>query len=63
VGLVSERDIVHAIGNHGASALDDNVSHHMWTAPACKSFESASAHWSGAVICPALRCGAYDRWP
>jgi predicted transcriptional regulator len=34
VGLVSERDIVHAIGNHGASALDDNVSHHMsWRCP------------------------------
>lgn len=37
---------------------------HMWTTPACKGFLSiVLAAWSGAVICPALLCGACDRWP
>ncbi len=31
--------------------------------PPSKSFEWASAKWSGAVICPASRCGASDRGP
>ena len=31
--------------------------------PRARNFEMALAKWSGAVICPALRCGAYDRWP
>jgi hypothetical protein len=28
-----------------------------------RMLSSVLAKWSGAVICPALRCGAYDRWP
>lgn len=28
-----------------------------------KDVEFGSAKWSGAVICPALWCGASDRWP
>jgi hypothetical protein len=28
-----------------------------------RMLSSASAKWSGAVICPAFWCGAFDRWP
>jgi hypothetical protein len=31
--------------------------------PRARDFEAALAEWSGAVICPALRCGAYGRRP
>ena len=31
--------------------------------PRARIFAAVLAKWSGAVICPALRCGAYDRWP
>jgi len=31
--------------------------------PRARAFEAVLAIWSGAVICPALRCGASDRWP
>jgi Luciferase-like monooxygenase len=31
--------------------------------PPAKGLRSVLAKWSGAVICPALWCGACDRWP
>jgi Resolvase, N terminal domain len=31
--------------------------------PPAKGLSSVFVKWSGAVICPALRCGAYDRRP
>ena len=43
-GIVSERDLVRAIANRGADALDDPVTHHMTRAVAtCAECDSVDA--------------------
>ena len=44
----------------GHSAWNES---HMWIVPAGQSVERILARLSGAVICPASRCGATDRGP
>jgi len=36
---------------------------HVWMAPSLQELSSCSASRSLAVMCPAFRYGAHDRWP
>lgn len=49
LGIISERDIVHAVGKGGAAALDEAASKHM-TAPVVTTHESEHIHAAMATM-------------